>query len=82
LGTTLQSEDVGLYLGVVQMREWAATLAKILLIAITLFHVGPQLGSLDIDGDGIPDIPVVVTHVTVISISISGDTTDDRKSSL
>ena len=64
------------------MRERAATCAKILLIAITLFSLGPQLGSLDIDGDGIPDIPVVVTHVTVISISISGDTTDDRKSSL
>ena len=45
------------------MRERAATFAKILLIAITLFSLGPQLGSLDIDGDGIPDVPVVVTHL-------------------
>lgn len=42
--------------------EWA-TFAKILLIAITLFFLGPQLGSLDIDCDGIPDVPLVVTHV-------------------
>jgi hypothetical protein len=45
------------------MKENASTFAKILLIAITLFSLGPQLGSLDIDGDGIPDVPVVVTHV-------------------
>jgi hypothetical protein len=46
------------------MKENASTFAKILLIAITLFSLGPQLGSLDIDGDGIPDVPVVVTHVS------------------
>ena len=46
------------------MRERTATFAKILLIATTLFSLGPQLGSLDIDGDGIPDVPVVVTHVS------------------
>jgi len=51
-------------LWVVQMKELASTLAKILLIAITLFSLGPQLSSLDIDGDGIPDVPVVVTYVT------------------
>jgi hypothetical protein len=46
------------------MRERTATFARILLIATTLFSLGPQLGSLDIDGDGVPDVPVVVTHVS------------------
>ena len=46
------------------MKESASTFAKILLIAITLFSLGPQLGSVDIDGDAIPDVPVVVTHVS------------------
>ena len=64
LGNTLRSEAAGLYLRGVQMRERPATVAKILLIAITLFCLGPQLGSLDIDGDGVPDVPVVVTHVS------------------
>lgn len=30
------------------------------LLALTLFVLGPLAGSLDDDGDGIPDIPVVV----------------------
>ena len=46
------------------MKQSASTFAKILLIAVTLFSLGPQLGSLDIDGDGIPDVPVVVAHVS------------------
>ena len=31
------------------------------LVALTLFVVGPQAGSVDDDGDGSPDIPVVVS---------------------
>jgi hypothetical protein len=42
------------------MRKIAASCSQILLCAITLFFVGPQLGSLDTDGDGIPDVPVVL----------------------
>jgi hypothetical protein len=64
LGNTSQPEDNGQYFWVLQMRERASTFAKILVIAITLFSLGPQLGSLDVDGDGIPDVPVVVTHVS------------------
>jgi len=64
LGNTLQSEDGGRYLWVVQMKDGASIFAKILLIAVTLFALGPQLGSLDIDGDGLPDVSVVVTHVS------------------
>jgi hypothetical protein len=30
------------------------------LVALALFVVGPQAGSLDDDGDGNPDVPVVV----------------------
>lgn len=44
------------------MRGLAANIVAILLFAIGLFFLGPQLGSLDIDGDGIPDVPVVVMH--------------------
>lgn len=31
------------------------------IIVLTLFVVGPQAGSLDDDGDGNPDVPVVVS---------------------
>jgi hypothetical protein len=44
------------------MRKIAAGTAKILAFAITLFFLGPQFGSLDIDRDGVPDVPVVVLH--------------------
>lgn len=42
------------------MKRAATKSAAILLFAVTLFFVGPQLGSLDIDGDGVPDVPVLV----------------------
>jgi hypothetical protein len=64
LGDTSQPEDNRQYFWEAQMRERASTFAKILVIAITLFSLGPQLGSIDVDGDGIPDVPVVVTHVS------------------
>jgi hypothetical protein len=41
------------------MKEMANTPAAILLFAIALFSLGPQLGALDIDGDGVPDVPVI-----------------------
>ena len=41
-------------------RKIATISAKLLIIAITLFFVGPELGSLDIDSDGVPDVPVVI----------------------
>jgi hypothetical protein len=44
------------------MRKVAASFATILLFAITLLFLGPPLGSLDVDGDGVPDIPVMVIH--------------------
>jgi len=44
------------------MSDIATTCAKILLLAIALFFLGPQLGSLDIDSDGVPDVPVMVMH--------------------
>lgn len=42
------------------MRQMATKSAGIVLIAMTLFFLGPQLGSIDIDGDGVPDVPVIV----------------------
>jgi hypothetical protein len=36
------------------------------LMALTLFVVGPQAGSVDDDGDGNPDIPVVVSSPSVV----------------
>lgn len=57
---SLQSELMMHYIRC--MRRLAANIAAILLFAIGLFFLGPQLGSLDIDGDGIPDVPVMVMH--------------------
>ena len=43
------------------MRKAATKVAWILSLAISLFFIGP-LGSLDTDGDGFPDVPVMVMH--------------------
>jgi hypothetical protein len=45
------------------MKKIATISAGILVFAIALFFIGPPLGSLDTDGDGIPDVPVMVVHV-------------------
>lgn len=42
------------------MRRIAASSARIVLVAITLFVLGPQFGALDTDGDGVPDVPLMV----------------------
>jgi len=44
------------------MREIATSVAQILLLAMMLFFSGPLLGSLDVDGDGLPDVHVVVAQ--------------------
>lgn len=44
------------------VRKVATTFASILLFAIALFVIGPRCGSVDIDGDGVPDVPIVVMH--------------------
>jgi hypothetical protein len=44
------------------MAQIVAKCAWILSLAVTLFFLGPQLGSLDVDGDGVPDVPVMVMH--------------------
>ena len=44
------------------MSRAAKSVARILLVVTTLFFIGPQLGSLDIDGDGVPDVPVIAVH--------------------
>ena len=47
------------------MKTIAATFAKVLLFSLTVFFLGPQLGSLDTDGDGLPDVPVMVMHASM-----------------
>lgn len=42
------------------MRQMATKSAVLALTAMTLFFVGPQLGSIDIGGDGVADVPVMV----------------------
>ena len=44
------------------MRKIAASVVHILLLSVGLFSLGPQFGSLDIDGDGVSDVPVIVLH--------------------
>lgn len=51
-----------LYSVAIPMREMTNKSAAILLFAIAIFSVGPQLGSLDINGDGVPDVPVMVMN--------------------
>lgn len=60
------------------MREMTNISAAILLFAIAFFSLGPQLGSLDIDGDGVPDVPVMVMNgcsgPNVEAVPIDGQT--------
>jgi len=42
------------------MRTIAATFATVLFLSITVFSFGPLRGSLDVDRDGVPDVPVMV----------------------
>lgn len=52
------------------------SLAFVWLMALALFVMGPQAGSLDDDGDGAPDVPIVVSRpslpgdISAISSSI------------
>jgi hypothetical protein len=36
------------------------------VVAVSLFFLGPQMGSLDTDGDGCPDTPVVISSFTPV----------------
>jgi hypothetical protein len=36
------------------------------IVAVSLFFLGPQMGSLDTDGDGCPDTPVVISSSTPV----------------
>src|SRR6516162_7967440 len=38
---------------------------SIFTVVIILFAIGPQLGSLDVDGDGIPEVPIVISYHSV-----------------
>ena len=44
------------------MEKIVNSIARILLFGIALFFIGPQVGSLDTDGDGVPDVPVIAVH--------------------
>jgi hypothetical protein len=44
-------------------------------MALALFVIGPQSGSLDYDGDGSPDIPIVVS----VSIPSLGDVLSTKR---
>ena len=35
----------------------------VLIAALLLFSAGPQLGSLDLGGNGIPEVPVIISGV-------------------
>jgi len=48
------------------------------IVALTLFVVGPQAGSLDDDGDGSPDIPIVVSDATLAADASQTADVDQR----
>lgn len=56
----------------------ARTMLFIGLAAVTLFVVGPLAGSVDDDGDGSPDIPVVVSD-SVFFCDLSADKGVDQR---
>ena len=51
---------VGIIVGIRPMTKMVPIFGSALLFVVTLFFLGPQLGSLDVDGDGVPDVPIMV----------------------
>jgi hypothetical protein len=54
--------DCNIIVSISMMKKIVANFASILLFAIIPFVLGPQSGSLDIDGDGVPDVPFMLIH--------------------
>lgn len=55
-------------------RVWSGYQRLILvagLALVTLFVMGPQAGSLDCDGDGIPEVPVVLMAASIVAGPLS-----------
>ena len=52
--------------------------AKILLFSITLLLIGPQLGGLDADGDGYPEVPIIVLKRSAAAYFTHALNTDQR----
>jgi hypothetical protein len=52
--------------------------AKILLFSITLLLMGPQLGGLDADGDGCPEVPIIVMKGSAAATFAHALDTDPR----
>lgn len=72
-----------LYCGFLLMKKTSNTATAILLFTIAVFFLGPQLGSLDIDGDGVPDVPVMVMNGSsgpnVEAVGIEGQNAIEHK---
>ena len=52
--------------------------AKILLFSITLLLIGPQLGGFDADGDGCPEVPIIVLKRSAAANFTHAQDTDPR----
>lgn len=48
------------------------------LLATALFVMGPQMGSLDLDGDGHPDTPIAVVGTTPVANTLNARSTVER----
>ena len=52
------------------------------LVAIAMFALGPQAGSLDDDGDGSPDVPIVVMATGSLTESLAAADDNPPKQSM
>ena len=62
--TTMPKIVTHIFCGHAPMRNIAATFATVLFFSITVFSLGPLRGSLDVDRDGVPDVPVMVMLIS------------------
>ena len=58
--TTKAKEELQLRVGPILVRAPRFCFTGLLLVSILHFYAGPQFGSLDADGDGTPEVPIIV----------------------
>jgi len=54
------------------------SIAKVLIVGIALFCIGPQLGSLDADRDGTPEVPVIILGSSS-GVTLARDSSDNQR---
>jgi len=59
-----------------RMKRFHRPFLRLVLVAVALFVIVPQMASVDSDGDGVPDLPAIASGVTPIAVRSSSTRKD------